>query len=225
MVFNSDFTGNTLKTSSWGTCYPWSPAGCTNFGNSGEEKEWYTASQAQVLAGVLRLNARRTPTAGLDQSGASQKYACRSGMVTTYPSLRFKYGYVQVTARIPAGIGLWSAFWLAAASLRWPPEIDIAEHWAADPYVKTYLHPLAGPQQGGPVATPGLLTGWHAFALSWTESRLTWYYDGRQVMTTTTGVPQQDMYLIANLAVFNAGQGGCSGSLLIRSVKVWQPKN
>jgi hypothetical protein len=31
------------------------------------------------------------------------------------------------------------------------------------------------------------------------------------------------MYLIANLAVDNAQAGGCSGSLQVKSVKIWQP--
>jgi beta-glucanase (GH16 family) len=224
--FNSTFPGNQLDSQDWATCYPWSSDGCSNFGNTSDpDQEWYQASQDQVGGGDLHLVAQREPTSGLNAQGEPKAYACRSGMVTTYPGLRFEYGYIQITAKIPFGKGLWPAFWLAAANQKWPPEVDILEHWDSESYGKVYLHPLTGARQGGSVSMPALSTGWNTFGLYWTKTRLTWYYDGTQVFTTSTGVPQQDMYLIANLAVDNASPGGCSGSLDIKSVKVWQPPN
>jgi beta-glucanase (GH16 family) len=226
LTFDSTFPGSQLDTSVWGTCYPWWPAdsGCTNYGNNSDrELEWYEASQDQVSGGVLHLVAQRVPTAGLSKQGKPMEYACRSGMVTTYPSFNYKYGYIQVTAKIPFGKGLWSALWLAAANQKWPPEVDILEHWHNESNGNVFLHPLTGPRQGGDTAMPGLSAGWHTFGLYWTKTRMAWYYDGKQVFATSTAIPQQDMYLIANLAVDNASPGGCSGSLLIKSVKVWQP--
>jgi beta-glucanase (GH16 family) len=226
LKFNGTFQDTQLNAQIWGTCYPWASDGCTNFGNTHDpDVEWYQAPQVQVSDGVLHLVAQREPTAGLNQQGDAKEYDCRSGMVTSYPSLRFKYGYVQVTAEIPFGKGLWPAFWLAAANEKWPPEVDILEHWGSDPAGTIYLHPLSGERQGGPVSMPGLATGWHTFGLYWSKTALTWYYDGVQVFTTSVGVPQQDMYFIANLAVDNASPGGCSGSLLLKSVMVWQPSN
>jgi beta-glucanase (GH16 family) len=224
LKFNSTFEGNQLDTQTWGTCYPWAAGGCSNFGNTSDpELEWYQASQDQVSNGELQLVAQREPTPGLDKQGAAKTYACRSGMVTTHPSFNFKYGYVQITAKIPFGKGLWPAFWLAASNQKWPPEVDILEHWASQSSGKVYLHPLTGARQGGAVSTPGLSSGWHTFGLYWTKTSLVWYYDGAQIFATSTGVPQQDMYLIANLADDDASPGGCTGSLDIQSVKVWQP--
>jgi beta-glucanase (GH16 family) len=224
LKFNSTFEGNQLNSQLWATCYPWASGGCSNFGNTSDpDQEWYQASQAQVTGGDLHLVAQREPTAGLNAQGDPKTYACRSGMATTYPSLQFEYGYIQITAKIPFGKGLWPALWLAAANQKWPPEVDILEHWDSESSGKVYLHPLTGARQGGSVTTPNLSAGWHTFGLYWTKTRLVWYYDGAQVFATSTGIPQQDMYLIANLAVDNASPGGCSGSLLIKSVKLWQP--
>jgi beta-glucanase (GH16 family) len=223
LKFAATFPGSQLNTQVWGTCYPWASGGCTNFGNTDDpDLEWYQAPQDQVSGGVLHLVAQRQPTTGLDKQGAAKEYACRSGMVTTYPSLRFEYGYVQVTAEIPFGKGLWPAFWLAAENEKWPPEIDMLEHWGSEPSGTVYLHPLGGARQGGPVNMPNLSTGWHTFGLSWTKTKLTWYYDGAQIMTTSVGVPQQKMYFIANLADDDTSPGSCSGSLLVKSVEVWQ---
>jgi beta-glucanase (GH16 family) len=226
LIFDSSFTGSSLDTRVFGTCYPWngSGKGCTNYGNSGDEdQEWYMPSQVQVSGGVLHLLAQREPTPGLSQSGAPKEYKCRSGMVTTFPGFEFEYGYAQIVAKIPFGNGLWPALWLAASNEKWPPEVDILEHWGTDRQGKVYLHPLTGARQGGPVQMPNLSEGYHTFTLKWTATQLTWYYDGNQVFRTTTGIPHQSMYLVANLADDIVTPGTCSGSMSIKSIKVWQP--
>lgn len=223
--FASNFQGSQLDTSVWGTCYPWAgPGGCTNFGNvKDKELEWYLPDQVQVSGGELHLVAQNEPTSGLNKQGGSQEYACRSGMVTTFPGFQFQYGYIQITAMIPFSKGLWPAIWLAAANEKWPPEVDILEHWASKSDAGMYLHPLSGKKQGGHVILPNLGAGWHTFGLYWTKTRLVWYYDGQQILATSTDVPQQPMYLITNLADDVAGAGTCSGTMRIKSVKVWQP--
>jgi len=223
LTFDAGFSGTRLDGHVWATCFPWATDGCTNYGNNGEDKEWYQASQVQVSDGALHLVAQREPTAGRAQNGAAKEYACRSGMVTTFPGFHFQYGFVQVVAKIPFSKGLWPGLWLAASDQQWPPEIDLLEHWGTDADGKVYLHPVAGPRLGGPVSMPGLADGWHTFTIDWTQSSLTWYYDGIQVLSTTRGVPQQSMYFIANLADADATTGGCSGQFLVKSVKVWQP--
>jgi len=228
-AFTGDFSGSHLSTSLWATCYPWQDqsSGCTNFGN--REYEWYLPSQVRLSGGALQLVAQRVSTQGQTVDGAAKKYACRSGMVTTYPGFRFEYGYVQVVARIPNGPGLWPALWLAAANLKWPPEIDILEHWSSKPLVRVSLHPSGAADNFSYFSRPetaNLAVGWHTFGLSWTAASLTWFIDGRAVMSLTKDVPHQSMYLIANLAQSSPPQSAgnqCSGTMLIRSVNVWRP--
>jgi beta-glucanase (GH16 family) len=223
-TFSSNFSGTKVNTKVWSTCYTWSTNGCTNFGNDNEEKEWYLPSQVKVSGGDLHLVAKREVTKGRNAKGKPETYLCRSGMVTTAPSFNFEYGYVQVVARLPYSAGLWEGLWLGATDGQWPPEIDILEHWASMQQAKVYLHPTHGARQGGPVYTPGNLSkGWHSFTLVWTKSKLTWYIDSRQVFSTTKGVPQQKMYLIMNVADTSTAVGACTGSMDIKSVKVWQP--
>jgi len=225
LAFISDFSGSKINTKVWGECYPWANAfqGCTNFGNVHVEKEWYKESQIHVKNGVLDLVASPKPTAGYNEWGQPKVYDCTSGMVTTFPSFDFTYGFVRITARIPFGKDLWPAFWLVPQNWQWPPEIDILEHWGTSSTARATLHPTRGPQQYAVAPTPAINNGWHTFTLSWTKTRLTWWYDGKQVLTTTTGVPQQPMYLILNLAVDNASPGGCNGTLKVKSVNIWVP--
>lgn len=222
-LLGATFTGSRLDTSLWGTCYPWGSAdGCTNFGNS--EYEWYLPSQDQVSGGALHLVAQRAQTPGRAKGGGAQTYSYRSGMVTTYPSLRYQYGYTQIVARIPYGPGLWPALWLAASNQKWPPEIDILEHSDTAAQYSEHLHATDTSVQAATESTENLSSGWHTFGLYWSPSKVVWYIDGQQVMSASSGVPRQSMYLIANLAVNQQDPAGWEdGSALdIRSVTVWQ---
>jgi beta-glucanase (GH16 family) len=220
--FTASFQGNRLDLSTWATCYPYMdlPTGCTNFGNP--EYQWYLPSQVRVSQGNLNLVAQRVPTAGRTRKGAPKEYGCRSGMVTTYPSLRFEYGYLRIVARIPAGRGLWPALWLAAANQSWPPEIDILEAWDGT-HAGAFFHPVGGARRRASVP-PRLAFGWHTFGLSWSRSRITWTVDGKTVLTVRSHVPHQKMYLLVDLAESQVPSQptDCTGTLLVRSVKFWQ---
>jgi beta-glucanase (GH16 family) len=231
LVFNAEFTGDKLDTSTWATCYPWLdvPSGCTNFNNG--EVEWYLPAQDQVRGGALHLVAEPKATEGTSKSGAPEEYACRSGMVSSFPSFRFKYGLVKIVARIPDGEGLWSGLWLAAANEKWPPEIDMLERWGPPSNIAgVYMHPTGVKNKHEALdrvhlsqsLAATLDSGWHTFSILWTAQKVTWYVDGQQVMTATSHIPHQLMYIIANLADFKTGAGACNGQLLVRSVKVWQ---
>jgi beta-glucanase (GH16 family) len=226
LVLDATFTGRRLNRSIWDTCYPWAnPAkGCTNFSNP--EVEWYMPSQVKLANGVLNLAAKRIPTEGYTKYGTSKLYDCRSGMVTSHPGLNFKYGYVQIVARIPAGADLWPALWLEASNFHWPPEIDMLEHWGPPAsYSGMYFHPVgAEPVDMHIPDSAHVLDGWHTFAIDWTRSRITWYLDGHLMFSVDQNIPHQKMYLIANVAAFvRNGVSSCDGTLQIQSVRVWQP--
>ncbi|HEX7163282.1 MAG TPA: glycoside hydrolase family 16 protein [Trebonia sp.] len=224
LAFSTDFPGTVLDTSTWAQCYPWSPSppGCSNFGNA-DEREWYLPSQVHVDNG-LALVAQRTPTQGSDEDGNPKTYTCRSGMVTTYPSVHLKYGFVQVTARLPFGKGLWPAIWLIPADQSWPPEIDIVEHWDTQPTASATLHyGQQNTQQRGTVNFPDANKGWHTYTLYWTQSRITIYYDNQLALTTTAHIPQRTMYLLLDLADENNTPGSCSGTMYVKSVNIWKP--
>jgi hypothetical protein len=224
LAFSTDFPGTALDTATWDQCYPWSPKppGCTNFGNA-DEREWYLPSQVHVDNGQLALAAQRTPTQGADENGNPKAYTCRSGMVTTYHSVHFQYGVVQVTARLPFGKGLWPAIWLIPADGSWPPEIDIVEHWDTQPTARATLHyGKQNTQQRGIVTFPQPDDGWHTYTLYWTQNRITVYYDDTLALTTTANIPHQPMYLLLDLANENNAPGSCTGTMYVKSVNIWE---
>ena len=160
-AFDATFSGKHLNAKTWSTYYPWtSQRGCTNFGNH-EEAEWYSPSQVRVSGGAVHLVAQRKRTVGTTSTGKRKVCGCRSGMITSY---RFKYGFVQVVARIPHAKGLWPALWLAAVDGKYPPEIDIVESWGVDHETGSFFHPVTGKRSRAQYS-PALTRGWQTYSL------------------------------------------------------------
>ena len=70
----------------------------------------------------------------------------------------------------------------------------------------------------------GATAGWHTYAADWEPGSLTFYYDGRQVWRTTTGVTNQPMYLILDLAASNTISPPVivPATMRVDYVRVWQ---
>lgn len=229
--FAATFTGSKLNTSVWDTCYSFyswlnqTGSGCTNFGNA-QETEWYLPSQDKVSGGELHLVATRKRTAGTTASDSPKTYYCRSGMITSEPSFKFKYGYVQVRADIPASTGLWPALWLRPITTDWKPEIDLVEGWGAGDVetAGSYFHPHHGHETKVIYRPAKQITGWHTFAVSWTSTQMTWLIDGKVTLVIKKQIPHVQMYFVANLAGYKpvGPLNPCSGQLSIQSVDVWK---
>jgi beta-glucanase (GH16 family) len=223
-AFNATFSGTHLNTKLWDTCYPLMPSynsGCRNWGNP-KEVQWYLPSQVVVSPGELKLVARRERTVGANESGQRQIYGCRSGMVTSYPSFKFEYGFVQVVADIPHANGLWPALWLAATNGQYPPEMDIIESWGIKRQTGSFFHPLGGPRIRT-LLDPKVTVGWKVYSFSWTKNKMVFYVGRKAVLTVATYIPHQQMYFLADLAEYvNPRPGYCHGALMIKSVKIWR---
>lgn len=233
LVFQANFNGTTLNPAIWATCYYWAPkGGCTN--SSTGEYEWYMPSQVKVSGGLLHLVADRKSVLGTGKNNKAKEYYCRSGMATTLPGFNFEYGDIQVVARIPYSPGLWPAIWLAASNNQWPPEMDILEHWANSNKYYVNFHAISPTKVHGKkdwtgtnfAFSPDLSVGWHTFGLYWTPTSLVWYIDGKKMLSESKYIPHQKMYLILNLAEYTNPKkfsNTCNGSMLVKSVRVWQP--
>ncbi|HEX9016730.1 MAG TPA: discoidin domain-containing protein, partial [Chloroflexota bacterium] len=122
LVFDDEFSGSTLDSTKWTTCYPWAnpSTGCTNTGNN--ELEWYMPSGVSVSNGVLNLTATNQPSGGKPYT---------SGMVSSAPNrFSYQYGFIEARVKLPAGKGMWPAFWTLPSDQSWPPEVDVMEMWS-----------------------------------------------------------------------------------------------
>ncbi|MGN0053282.1 MAG: family 16 glycosylhydrolase [Bacteroides sp.] len=103
-----------------------------------EELQWYQSDNATVSNGCLVIEARRETVtnpyydAGSNDWRKNRKEArYTSSCLTTQQSFHFRYGKLEVRAKIPAHTGAWPAIWTLGNQWIWPlnGEIDIMEYY------------------------------------------------------------------------------------------------
>lgn len=223
LVWSDEFDGGKIDRAKWGY-----DVDCWGGGN--EEHQCYTKSarNAAIEDGKLVITARYERVTGpalpehLRRTSATpEAEATRdisSARLSTRGKAAWRYGKVEVRAKLPQGQGTWPAIWML-------PEKDRYGSWAASgeidileavnlgvPCAKcpggrenTILGTLHfggkwpnNQHKGEEVPVPEVLDdGFHTYAIEWQPERITWLFDGRiyAVRTadewTTTGSPKR----------------------------------
>lgn len=184
------------------------------------ELEYYTDSTANAAldgAGNLVITARRAGYGERSCHYGSCLYT--SARLLTAGRFSQTYGRFEARMKVPAGSGLWPAFWMLGDDTRSSAsprggEIDVMENVGSEPgTVHGSLHgPGYSGEQGLTTAfqLPGgaLADAFHVFAVDWTPEAITWFVDGtaygRRTRADTGGrewVFDHPFFLIVNLAV------------------------
>ncbi len=172
--------------------------------------------EARDSAGTLVDETARVINTA-DNSFALNRQPKLSGIITSYDSFRFKYGRAEIRARMPAGKGLWSAFWLLNAYYKQDqpedPEIDIIEAIGDQTTTANhaYHHQVDNNGDGffrsresdeGRANIEDFSEAFHVYSVEWSEGQIIWFVDGAETYRLEgSQVSNEQMYLIANLAV------------------------
>ena len=119
LVWSDEFDGTAINSQNWTH-----EVNCDGGGN--QEKQCYTDSADNSYLADGMLNIVALPA----EEGAALPYTS-ARMITRYKA-GFKYGRVEMRAKVPAGQGSWPAFWMMPTDEEygeWPRsgEIDIFE--------------------------------------------------------------------------------------------------
>src|SRR5512140_605484 len=197
LTFHDEFDGTSLDPAKWVKRYKWGEA------QVNDELQAYVDDAFQVQGGVLDIVG--TKAAG---EYAGKTFSYRSGVMGSVFEQR--YGYFEARLRIPAGQGLWPAFWLLGKNgSSGVNELDIQEilgheprtaymtiHWGTD---YDAGHESDGTSWVSPVP---FSDGFHTFGLEWSPDAVVWTIDGvEHLRHTGAGIPQVEMYVILNLAI------------------------
>ena len=192
--------------------------GGKGWGNS--ELECYTnrLQNAQIQGGNLVITARQ------------ENFTCSDGTASNYTSARLKtqglfnqaYGRFEARVKIPAGQGMWPAFWMLGNDITtngWPKcgEIDIMENIGREP---TLAHgSLHGPSsvattsdETSTVSLPNnaaFSADFHIYAVEWDPTQIRFFVDSNNYATfdkanwpaNGTWVFDHPFFIILNVAV------------------------
>lgn len=242
LVWSDEFNGangSALDASKW---VP--EVGADVWGN--EELEYYTdrAQNLFIQDGALVIRAMKENFVG--DKGVAKNYT--SARLKTAGKFSQAYGRFEARIKIPAGQGMWPAFWMLGEDIDkvgWPAcgEIDIMENIGKEP--STIHGSIHGPGYVGSVGieAPYKLPGkqrfaddFHLFAVEWEPNAIRFYVDEDLYVTRTRAdlhpgwkwVFDHPFFLILNLAVGGDWPGNPDGTtvfpqeMLVDYVRVYQ---
>jgi len=246
LVWSDEFNG---KNGSLPDASKWTyDIGGSGWGN--HELEYYTnrRENARIEDGKLVITARREEYSGPNDT----KFNYTSARLKTQGLFSQAYGRFEARIKLPAGQGMWPAFWLLGediGSVGWPKcgEIDIMENVGKEP--GTNHGSLHGPSSANATsdltATMALPAGqklsddFHVYAAEWEPGTVRFYLDANLYATFTsaqwpaggTWVFDHRFFLILNVAVGGDWPGPPNGTtvfpqaMLVDYVRVYKRKN
>lgn len=237
MVWNDEFDYKGLPDS---TKWSYDIEG-NDWGWGNNEAQHYTShnpNNAFVENGVLTITARIDIMEG-------KKYT--SARLISKEKGDWLYGRFEIRARLPSGLGTWTAIWMLPTDWEyggWPAsgEIDIMENVGYDPdtivgsaHTESYNH-IKCTQKSAKIYVPNSYTDFHVYALEWDENEYRLYMDDNHFFTfknEKTGFKEwpfdKRFHLLLNLAIGGnwGGKEGIDDSLfphkfLIDYVRVYK---
>ncbi|HTR26849.1 MAG TPA: glycoside hydrolase family 16 protein [Terriglobales bacterium] len=215
LVWSDEFNGpngSSVDTSKWVI-----ETGGKGWGN--HELEYYTdrPENSFIQDGHLVIRALKEKYKGRDR--VTRNYT--SARMKTFGKFSQKYGRFEARIKVPAGQGMWPAFWLLGNDIEevgWPAcgEVDIMENIGKEPSI---VHgSIHGPGYTGTVGLEAPYTlpagqrfsdDYHVFAVEWGPDSVAFYVDKTLYVTRTPAnlrpgwkwVFDKPYFLILNLAV------------------------
>lgn len=194
--FNTDGLPDATK---WGY-----DLGAGGWGNN--ELEYYTnrSDNASVSGGTLKITAKKENYLGSQYTSAR---------LLSRGKYSFKYGKIEVRAKLPAGVGTWPAIWMLGdniSTVNWPAcgEADIMEHVGRflNKIYGTLHHPGHSGTNGDGSTTiiPTATTDFHKYSLDWNATTIRFMVDDVTYYTfaNTASLPfNQNFFIILNVAM------------------------
>lgn len=239
LLFEDDF--KTWNQSKWTSPFAWNQRERVSNG----ELQYY--ADDAIVCNSTGLHIKATPWTS-PVAGANYK----SGCITTFPRTQGtgfvgRYFYVEARMRLPAGKGLWPAFWTLAdgrtgpskeGTFPHPPELDIMEALGDSmDTLRIHIHAdIANgsnkddAKKGQNFTVPDMSKAFHTYGMDWKPDKCRFYFD--DVLKWETSTPDQvnlfDHYLILNLAVGGWAETPLATSFPARfnvnRIRVWDRK-
>ena len=212
LIWQDEFNESSLDLSKWSH-----EIGGHGFGNN--ELEYYTndSANAFVQDSMLHIRAKFAPS-GIGDANNLRYFS--SARFRTAGKGDWKYGRIDVRAKLALGQGIWPAIWMLPTDWiygGWPGsgEIDIMEHVGHDEgrvhvsvHTESYNHKI-GTHRTKTIMLSDVKDSFHIYSIEWYEDRIDFFIDDTKYFTFTndnnndfkTWPFNQRFHLLINVAV------------------------
>ena len=198
------------------------------------EVQHYTnqLTNSYVDAGVLHIVAKKESY--IDQGITKQYTSARLNS-----KFAFKYGRVDIRAKIPKDVGTWPALWMLGKNVNedggffdaqygntpWPAcgEIDILEHGITrsqpDNYIQSAMHTPSSFGStfniGGVVVGDNIANNYHIYSMNWSPNEISFLLDGVVYYTYKPAVKDANNWPFdkEQYLLLNIAMGGIAGNI------------
>jgi hypothetical protein len=212
LIFSDEFDSpGSPNTSKW--TYD---IGATGWGNN--ESQYYTNRTDNVVIanGILKIIAKKENYEGAEYTSTRMK---------TQGKFDFKYGKVEVRAKLPIGKGTWPAIWMLGSNITtadWPAcgEVDIMEHAGnRQGIVQSAMHTLSSYGNTSNVGSQTLAdvsTSFHVYAVEWTSEKMIFSVDGKVHYTYNPATKNSSTWPFdaKQFLILNVAMGGTFGGTI-----------
>jgi beta-glucanase (GH16 family) len=236
LVFDEEFN-TPLSVSANGPGTRWiahTPYG-GDFGDAWFTDPGYAHSPFSIENGVLKITAWKDPS-----RGNHWRSGLLSSIDTKGKGFAQALGYYEARMRLPAGPGVWPAFWLAGLGNFTSPktnsaEVDILEEYGVDSRIAhqvVHVWNVGGGQiyaLGNSSTLDGMTTGFHTYSALIKADYIHFYFDGvEQWKTATPAEAREPLYVMIDLALgggWPIDQTPNPSHLDVDYVRVYAPPN
>lgn len=190
MIWQDDFENNCLNPNNW-NLEDWAA-------EKNNELQYYSPNNVKVENGLLKLISKKEKYKGRDYT---------SGALHTKGKFNFLYGKAEIRAKLPAGQGIFPAFWMMPdKDNTWLPEIDVLEmlgHKPNEIWMVTHWLDKSNTLKSDydTFNGPDFSKDFHTFSIVWTPDSITWFIDGIERFRSSKNIPNEKMYLYLNTAI------------------------
>jgi beta-glucanase (GH16 family) len=217
LQWSDEFNDDKINTNSWGY-----DIGGNGWGNN--ELQFYTDKTDNSFLSGGRLVIEAKP----EKIGTNNYSSAR---LLSKGKQEFKYGRIDIRAKVPTGQGVWPALWMLGSNISaesWPAcgEIDIMEVVGKEP--KNLYGTLHWGNKGAPsisssgkttVSDPTIGDKFHVYTIVWDDKEINWFFDDVAFHKVTRSQVNANIYpfdspffLLMNVAVGGSWPGNPDGT-------------
>lgn len=184
LVWSDEFNGTSDAPDSSKWTYD---LGAGGWGNQEDQTYTDTRTNSFVSNGTLKIKAVKS------------NGSWTSARLKTQGLYSYKYGYIEARIKLPAGTGMWPAFWMLGDNIDtvgWPKcgEIDVMEYSPGEVGMYKVFGTVHYPDNSGAhlytslgqLIDSSVVSAFHTYGVKWDSTSLTLYIDGKKVGTTYT---------------------------------------